>query len=64
MHETTILVTWLVLHVAGGIVTLLMPWIFPDTSRQVEERDNVLPISAYEKLEESSPLMVYGDKAA
>ena len=64
MHETTILVTWLVLHVAGGIVTMLMPWIFPDTPRQVEERDNVLQMSACPKVEDGSLLMVCGDKAA
>ncbi|MBK9307502.1 MAG: hypothetical protein IPM58_10540 [Nitrospira sp.] len=64
MHESAIVVIWFALQIAGFILTMLMPQIFPDAPREVEEQNNVLPMSTYEKLEEGSLLMVYGDKAA
>lgn len=64
MHEMTSLTISFALYVAWAILTMLMPRIFPDAPREVEERDNVVQMSEYESLEMGSMLMVYGDKAA
>ena len=64
MHEMTVLTIWFAINIAGVILTMLMPRIFPDAPRKVEKRDNVVQMSAYENLEGGSLLMVYDDKAA
>ncbi len=64
MHEMTSVMIWFALYVAGAILTMLMPRVFPDAPGKVEERDNVVQMSAYESLEGGNILMVYGDKAA
>jgi hypothetical protein len=43
---------------------MLLPRIFPDAPGKGEERDNVVQMPAYERLEGGNILMVYGDKAA
>lgn len=64
MHEMTSVTIWFALYVAGAILTMLLPRIFPDAPGKGEERDNVVQMPAYERLEGGNILMVYGDKAA
>ena len=64
MHETAILTIWFATHIAGVILTLLMPMMFPDAPQRVNSRDNVVQLTACENLEGGHVLMVYRDRAA
>jgi hypothetical protein len=64
MHEMTILTIWFASHVAGGILTMLMPRIVPDAPQKVEERERLARLSTFEHLEGDSMSMAYGNKAA
>jgi hypothetical protein len=64
MHEMTALTIWLALTIAGMMLTLLMPRIFPDAPHGAEARDNSAHRSSYEDLEGDRMSIVYGDKAA
>jgi len=63
MHEMTVLTIWFAINIAGVILTILMPRIFPDAPHGAEARDNVAHRSSYEDLEGDHMSIVYGDKA-
>ena len=64
MHEMTALTIWFAINIAGVILTMLMPRIFPNAPHGAEAQDSVAHRSSYEDLEGDRMSIVYSDKAA
>ena len=64
MHEMIALTIWFELTIAGMMLTLLIPRIFPDAPHGAEVRDNSAHRFSCEDQEVDRMSIVYGDKAA
>jgi hypothetical protein len=64
MHEIAILIIWFSSIIAGMMLTMLLPHIFPEASGNGERQDELVPMSSEEELRERSTSEVPVGKAA
>lgn len=64
MHDMAVLMIWCASNIAGVILTLCLPHIFPDAPGGEKVRDEVVHLAPYEGFEGERMSVLYGDKAA
>lgn len=64
MHDMAFVIIWFAVNIAGVILTMLLPWIFPDAPAGEKARDEVVNLSPYGGFEGERRSILYSDKAA
>lgn len=64
MHDMAVLMIWFAMNIAGVILTMCLPQIFPDAPSGEEVRDEVVHLAPYEGFEGERMSIIYGEKAA
>ncbi|GKS65650.1 hypothetical protein YTPLAS72_29540 [Nitrospira sp.] len=64
MHDMAVLMIWFGINIAGVILTLCLPQIFPDAPGGEVLRDEVVHLAPCEGFEGERMSILYGEKAA
>jgi hypothetical protein len=64
MHEVAVLTIWFSSIIAGMMVTMLLPHIFPEAPGNKERQDQFVPVPSEEGLRERRASEIHVGKAA
>lgn len=64
MHDMEVLMIWFAMNIAGVILTMCLPQIFPDALGGKDVRDEVMHLASYEGFEGERMSILCDKKAA